>query len=221
MSVTKGIYVVCEGGDGSGKTTQVNLLAARLTAEGLNPLVVDEPYEGNPFGVLLRQIAKTGKYPESRAPLFLACRAALQAEVIVPALAEGRPVISSRNFMSTLVYQQDQHPLEWLISIHTQLPAKPTHLIVLDIEANVGMERVGKRKTQEVYEKLDVAERARARYRSLLEDPRVLPLLAEGCRRKLIWTGMFLGIDSMIDVNAEEIWGIVSPHGKAEGPGQH
>jgi dTMP kinase len=195
---------VLEGGDGSGKSSHADLLAERFKAEGHVPLLVDEPYKGNPFGVLLREIAKTGEYPESRPALFLACRAALQAQVIVPALAAGRPVISSRNWLSTLVFQQEEYPLDWLIAIHSQLPVKPTHLIVLDIEPEVGMERVGKRPNREVYEQLDLQIRARSRYRDLVNDRRLKGLLAPEAK--------IVRVDAsppIKDVH-ETIWGIVS-----------
>jgi dTMP kinase len=153
-----------------------------LRGEGYDVLRVEEPYEKNPFGQLLRKLLKTGGHPESHAALFLANRLALQHEVILPALAEGRPVISCRSFLSTLVYQQEQWPLDWLYALHTKLPVQPTHLVVLDVDPKTSAERIDLRTNVEVYEQRDILERVRQRYLNLLDDARLGAFLHPDCK---------------------------------------
>jgi dTMP kinase len=102
-----GLFVTFEGGEGSGKSTQVTRLAARLRASGLEPLVTREP-GGTPLaeairGLLLDPGLTPG--PVTEALLMEAARAELVATVVRPALAEGRVVLCDRYGDSTLAYQ--------------------------------------------------------------------------------------------------------------------
>jgi dTMP kinase len=154
-------YYIVEGIDGCGKDVQADMLAGHL----IKPVRVAEPDDTLPTGKLLRQCLKDGTYPEAHAAMFLADRMALLSTKVRPALEAGKDVVSARSWMSTLVYQQDQWPLDWLMDIHRQLPAKATHLIVLDLDAAVALERVTKRPGHtEYYETLEKQERNRARY---------------------------------------------------------
>lgn len=169
------MYVVIEGIDGTGKDTQADLLARKMDAAK-----VAEP-SNLPTGKLLRQMLADGTYPAAHAPLFVADRMALMSETVLPALDAGKIVISVRSWMSTLVYQQDQWPLEWLISLHQQLPCKPDHIFLLDLPVGAAMDRLAKRmRATEVYETVDALNRARARYLGLTEHPGVKNLLADG-----------------------------------------
>jgi len=175
-------YICMEGTDGSGKDTQADLLITRMEEAGFNPLRVAEPCEDLPHGRLLRQLLASGEHRESHAPLFLADRMALQASAIRPALEAGRPVVSVRSFLSTLVYQQENWPLDWLIEIHKQMLVKPDVVVWLDIDPEIGLDRVGKRAiAKEVYEKMEIQQRNRSRYRDLVTDsPEFRSLLANG-----------------------------------------
>lgn len=163
------MYVVIEGGDGSGKDTQADMLVSYLAEQGLDPLRVAEPCEGLPTGKFLRQLLASGDLKESHAALFLADRMALTTRHVKPALDAGRPVVSVRSFLSTLVYQQDHYPLDWLLDIHRQMSAVPDVVILLDIDPAVGLGRVGQRGVAaEVYETLDIQQRTRQRYMDLI-----------------------------------------------------
>ena len=168
-------YTILDGVDGSGKDSQALHLVRRFAERGMDPLLVHEPTD-MPTGRLLRQLLKSGEYPEAHAGLFMADRMALQVNVIKPAIEAGRPVVSVRSFLSTLVYQAEHYPLDWLICIHKMLPIQPSHIYVLDVPAEVGMERRLGRElrggaTPEVYEKIDIQRRVRSRYLALLENP--------------------------------------------------
>lgn len=168
------MYVILEGCDGSGKDTQGDRLYQRLAARG-PALRVNEPDSTLPTGQLLRQFLKDGSYVEAHAALFLADRMAMLASKVRPMLEQGGSVVSVRSWMSTLVYQQDNWPLPWLVDIHQQLPCRATHLILLDIDPEVALARATRRPGHmEFYEKLDVQKRNRQRYLDLV--PAIAPL---------------------------------------------
>jgi dTMP kinase len=102
-----GCFVTFEGGEGSGKTTQLERLAQRLRARGLDPLVTREP-GGTPLGEGIRTLLldpQRRPTPMTEALLMEAARAELVAGVIRPALAAGRVVLCDRYDDSTLAYQ--------------------------------------------------------------------------------------------------------------------
>jgi len=155
------MYVIVEGIDGTGKTTHGDLLAAHLGGA----VRVNEPDDTLPTGKLLRQMLKDGTYVEAHAAMFLADRMAMLATKVRPALERGEHVVSVRSWMSTLVYQQENWPLEWLMDIHRQLPARATHLILLDLDPEEALGRATRRPGHnEFYEKLDIQIRNRQRY---------------------------------------------------------
>ena len=113
MAGRLGRYIVIEGNDGTGKSTQVELLAAHFQRQGLTVCVVeepgsDEPEKSTPVADELRRVIKNGdlvRSPEINVVLFSAARRELWREKIKPALKRGEVVLSARNYISTLVYQ--------------------------------------------------------------------------------------------------------------------
>jgi dTMP kinase len=105
--VTPGRFVVFEGGDGSGKSTQAGRFAAHVRSGGV---AVRETFEpgATPVGAVLRELLLHGSdpvTPVAEALLMAADRAQHVAEVIRPALARGEWVVSDRFLPSSLVYQ--------------------------------------------------------------------------------------------------------------------
>ena len=102
------IFITFEGGEGGGKSVQAKALYRRLTKANVPALLTHEP-GGTPFGQRigrwLKWAQKTDISPLSELMLFNASRAQLVAEVIKPALKEGKVVISDRYYDSTTVYQ--------------------------------------------------------------------------------------------------------------------
>jgi dTMP kinase len=100
------MFISFEGVDGSGKTTQVALLADSLREEGRNVVATREP-GGTPAGERIRELLLEGGEiaPWTEAALFAAARAQLVDEVIRPALARGADVICDRYIDSSLAYQ--------------------------------------------------------------------------------------------------------------------
>lgn len=104
----KGLFIVMEGPDGSGKTTQINLLKTYLEDAGYECLITREP-GGTVIGEEVRQLILNPEYkemsPVTEMLLYAASRAQLVHEVIGPALETGKIVISDRFVDSSIVYQ--------------------------------------------------------------------------------------------------------------------
>lgn len=104
----KGLFIVMEGPDGSGKTTQINLLEQYLKEAGYECLITREP-GGTVIGEEVRELILNPEYKEmsqvTEMLLYAASRAQLVHEVIGPALEAGRIVISDRFVDSSIVYQ--------------------------------------------------------------------------------------------------------------------
>ena len=99
-------FIVFEGGDGSGKSTQARSLLRRLRRRGVKVLRTHEP-GGTPLGQSLRRLLKSGEAmtPVSELMLFEAARAQLVQNVIRPFLEQGGVVIADRFTSSTMAYQ--------------------------------------------------------------------------------------------------------------------
>jgi dTMP kinase len=103
-----GIFITFEGPEGSGKTTQIGLLAAHLRAKGHDVLTTREPGGtriGDQIRAVLHDIANVEMVPEAEILLYSASRAQLVGQVIRPALAQGTIVLSDRYADSTTAYQ--------------------------------------------------------------------------------------------------------------------
>ena len=140
----RGLLLTFEGIDGSGKTTQAQLLKAHLEAEGARPLLVREP-GGTALSERVRALlldAAQSVAPMAELLLFSAARAQLCAEQLRPALAAGRVVLCDRFYDSTTAYQGAGRELlepDWLEAFHHQvtggLVPDRTYLVELAPEA--------------------------------------------------------------------------------------
>ena len=147
-TVARGVFITFEGVEGSGKSTQLQLLAERLAAAGVAIRVVREP-GGTSVGEAIRSILLDPKYSEldARAELLLyeASRAQLVAEVITPALEAGEVVLCDRFFDSTTAYQGYARGLP--LAVVSQLNdaatggMSPDLTIVIDIDSQHALER--------------------------------------------------------------------------------
>lgn len=144
----RGFFLTLEGPEGSGKSTQAQRLAARLTAAGLSCVVTREP-GGTALGEAVRQILlhapEPSPVPAADALLFSAARAQLAAEVIEPALARGEFVICDRFGDSTLAYQGfgAGQPLEDLRSLQRFAVGDlhPDLTVLIDLPVEAGLAR--------------------------------------------------------------------------------
>jgi len=139
-------FVVFEGGEGSGKSTQAKVLANRLRRLGFRIVLTHEP-GGTLLGNKLRRWLKWGRgvTTQSELFLFLASRSQLVSRVIRPALDRGQIVICDRFDASTFAYQgygrgMDLALLENLNSFVTD-GVRPDLVVLLDLDAEKGLER--------------------------------------------------------------------------------
>ena len=142
-----GLFVTFEGGEGSGKSTQVARLAARLRALGIEPLVTREP-GGTPVAEGIRAVLlDPERRPVALAEAFMmeASRAQLVETVIRPALDAGRVVLCDRYDDSTLAYQGAGRGLDAALLASWNAAAtgglKPALTILFDVPPDVGLER--------------------------------------------------------------------------------
>jgi len=141
-----GLFVVLEGVEGSGKSTQAALLAEWLAAAGVPQLLTREP-GGTTAGESIRRVLLHGDELGARAELLLilAARAVLVEEVIRPALAEGRVVVADRFDLSTLAYQGYGRglPLDEVrrLNLFATGGLRPDLTLVLDVAWETGVAR--------------------------------------------------------------------------------
>ena len=109
----RGRVIVFEGGEGSGKSTQLRRLSAQLQSLGVSHVCLREP-GGTPLGTEVRRVLLdrgSDIVPRAEAMLFMASRAQLVEREIRPALARGEVVLLDRFFLSTYAYQVGGHGL--------------------------------------------------------------------------------------------------------------
>lgn len=168
------MFVTFEGVDGSGKTTQVELLRAALEAEGRAVVATREP-GGTPLGERVREVLLGGTEisPWAEAALFAAARAELVERVIAPQLACGADVVCDRYIDSSLAYQGIarglgvERVLELNLHATRGLLPDRTFLLVLDPERASG--RLGDEPDRIELEGRDFRAAVDAAYRSLAE----------------------------------------------------
>jgi len=145
-----GLFVVFEGGDGSGKTTQIRLLRSAMQRVGRVVVVTREP-GGTPIGESVRRVLLASEHDamggRAEALLYAAARAQHVDEVIVPALACGQVVLSDRFVDSSIVYQGAGRGLgeEQVAELNRWATdgLVPDLVVLLDVDADEGLRRVG------------------------------------------------------------------------------
>ena len=173
----KGKFIVFEGIDGSGKTTQAKLLAERLEREGVAVTLTAEP-TSLPSGKALRE-ALGGRVKKSEcemAVMFVEDRIAhnIDKESGINSLIDaGITVICDRYYYSTLAYQGHSTDYEWVKSMNLCCPdiRKPDMCIYVDLLPHQSLERISKgRDSVEIYENEETLTKVRQQFLSVIED---------------------------------------------------
>jgi dTMP kinase len=142
------MFITFEGPDGSGKTSQIAMLADHLRAKGYTVVTTREPGGtaiGDQIRACLHDVANTAMAAETELLLYSASRAQLVRQVIRPSLAAGHVVLCDRFADSTIAYQGygrglDREQLALLTTFATG-GLKPDLTILLDIEVERGLTR--------------------------------------------------------------------------------
>lgn len=168
----RGRFIVIEGMDGAGTTTQTRLLRSQFERLGRRVHATSEPTSqavGRVIRSLLSGHVESKHLMATLALLFAADRLMHFDDEIGPKLVDGVDVICDRYVLSSLVYQGLDLPLNWVTSLNQFAPA-PDLTIVLDIPPETAFSRTQSRGgNQEIFEKAQLQENIRKRYLKLSE----------------------------------------------------
>lgn len=171
--MSQGIFIVVEGIDGTGKSTQSKRLAEWFRSRGREVVLSREPTDG-PWGKKLRESATTGRLSaEEELECFLNDRREHVEMSIKPALAEGKVVILDRYYFSMMAYQGARgfDPAEIRRRNEVFAP-QPDLLLILDLSVESAHGRIGARgDTANEFEQRDTLSRCREIFLSLREEP--------------------------------------------------
>jgi dTMP kinase len=210
-----GVFITFEGMDGSGKTTQMHLLASRLAASGRDVVETVEP-GGTAIGNQIRRVLLDSRNqdlrPTAELLLYFASRAQNVDESILPALASGRIVLCDRFTDSTLVYQGCGRGLGRDVVMDLDRIAcrglKPDLTVLIDIDLETSLARAFARNRASTHgdtaetrmdeQSIEFHRKVRDAYRALAASE----------------PGRFRVVDGRpgIDLVAEAVWGAVSAY---------
>jgi dTMP kinase len=170
MCLNKGILIVFEGIDGSGKSIQARCLHEKLREIGFDVVSFQEPSESK-WG---REIKKKALYPDSLSPeeeldLFVKDRRENVEKNLKPALQRKKIVILDRYYFSTISYQGARGiDPDRIRKINEQFAPKADLVFILDIDARTGLARIKDRKNKErLFEREDYLAKVDQIFRSL------------------------------------------------------
>lgn len=166
----RGKFIVFEGPDGAGKTTQQGILARRLAEEGIAVAEEREP-TGGAVGTLVREVlsGRRSCAPETLALLFAADRAE-HIRRIESMLAEGKNVLCDRYVFSSIAYQGLDLPAEWVAEVNRPNAERliPDAVVYIDLDEDACMARItrGRDAVEELFETRERIRSVRANYES-------------------------------------------------------
>lgn len=196
--MAKGLFISFEGGEGAGKTTQIQRLRERLTGMGRKVVTTREP-GGTAGAEAIRKLLVEGEAyqwdSQTEAMLHFAARREHVLKVVAPALADGAIVISDRFFDSTYAYQGHGQGLDKAVidAIRTQAigDLKPDLTILLELPVETGLNRAT---VQQRYERMGPA------FHEKLRQGFLAMAIAEPARFSVI------NADQSMDAVTEAIW---------------
>ena len=168
--VSRGRFIVFEGIDGAGKTTQIERLAAKLRAEGRRVAITAEPTASVSGGLLRDALGGIQKRTACEmAALFVLDRIFhnVNPNGIEAMLADGYDVICDRYYYSSMAYQGSQTDAEWVRDMNLSCPEirRPDLCVFLDLSPEESLRRIARDRTStEIYEKKEILEAVREKF---------------------------------------------------------
>ena len=168
--MAEGKFIAIEGIDGSGISTQAQLLSDTLTADGHKALLTREPTEG-PVGSVIGQILQKRlsgfESEQTMALLFAADRLDHLSSTVDLALRDSINVVSQRYYLSTLAYQSEHLDLDWIwaVNMHARTPDLT---IYLSVPSRVADARIPSRWVRQRYESTDNLRRVSDRFEAAI-----------------------------------------------------
>ena len=174
--MSKGIFIAFEGIDGSGKSTQIQMLTNRIQQKGIRCYQTCEPSSG-PIGSLTRQILTGRIKTDNRviAAMFAADRLdhlLNEVDGIVAKVENGICVITDRYYFSSYAYHSVDVPMDWVIKTNEESAKvlRPDVTVFIDIDADTAMDRITKNRFHtELFEKKSRLEKVRNNYLKAFE----------------------------------------------------
>lgn len=175
----KGVFITFEGGEGTGKTSQIKMVKDFLSSKGVDCILTREP-GGIDISEQIREVILNTKNTamdyKTEALLYAAARRQHMVERVIPAINEGKVVLCDRFLDSSLVYQGYTRGLgiDEVLDINKYVIENymPDLTIYLDIEPEKGLERISKNKGREInrldLENIDFHNKVREGYKKLL-----------------------------------------------------
>lgn len=203
----KGKFIVLEGIDGSGKSSQIGPLVKRLQNLGLPCRETREP-TGGPVGSLIRQIFTGRVTADNRviAALYAADRIdhlVNEVDGLCAAIGQGITVVSDRYYFSSYAYHSVDMDMDWVIQANSVSAGllRPTLTVFLDVPVETALERIRQnRVVEEIFDQEDRLRKTRELYFRAFERLKDVEQVA-----------VVDGTGTQEQV-AERIWGAVSPH---------
>ena len=195
-------FVVFEGGDGSGTTTQLSLLGERLKHREKPAVFFTFEPTDQPIGLIIRKILKKELTvtPQTLAMLYAADRNehTYGSNGILEHINRDYLVVSDRYVMSSLVYQGIECGFELPYSLNSRFPA-PQVMIFFDIEPEIALNRMKVRNSQEIYDYQEFQAKVRTQYLSLMDIYRKIGVRVE-----------IIDASKNEQEVADEVWSIIS-----------
>lgn len=167
----RGIFIIFEGIDGAGLTTQATLLERWLIKQGFSVILTKEPTDGLIGGLIKAALRNEWKTTmQTLQLLFAADRAHHLHHEIIPALKRGNIVISDRYYLSTIAYGMTELDINWLISLNSQF-LSPDLVFILDVSPEVSLKRISEsRFGVELFERKRELEKVRENFKKLCRE---------------------------------------------------
>lgn len=168
----KGKFIVFEGIDGSGKSTQADRLVRYLKSKNIKAVVTNEPQSDRPVGMLIRQaLKKQISFDEKTIALLFAADRLDHIQRISEKLDEGFWVVCDRYYFSSFAYNDTALNKEWIISVNSEAmnALKADMTIFLDVPCDISLSRVSKRGEREIFENTERQNRVRNNYLELFK----------------------------------------------------